>query len=44
MPLRTHRGKSSGFAVIAIYVDDMNIVGTLDEVRETASYMKSELR
>ncbi len=44
MPLHTHRGKSYGFAIIAIYVDDRNIVGTLDEVKETASYMESELR
>ena len=33
---------SSGFAIIAVYVDDMNIVGTLDEIRETTSYLKSE--
>ena len=33
---------SSGFAIVAVYVDDMNIIGTLDEIRETASYLKSE--
>ena len=44
MPLCTYRGMSYGFTIIAIYVDDRNIVGTLDEVRETMSNMKSELR
>ncbi|KAL6567812.1 hypothetical protein OROGR_001480 [Orobanche gracilis] len=33
---------SSGFAIIAVYVDDMNIIGTLDEIRETTSYLKTE--
>ncbi len=33
---------SSRFAIVAVYVDDMNIIGTLDEIRETASYLKSE--
>jgi hypothetical protein len=33
---------SSGFSIIAVYVDDMNIIGTLDEIRDTASYLKSE--
>ena len=33
---------SSGFAIIAVYVDDMNIIGSADEIKETASYLKSE--
>ena len=33
---------SSGFAIVTVYVDDMNVIGTLDEIRETASYLKSE--
>ena len=33
---------SSGFATVAVYVDDMKIIGTLDEIRETANYLKSE--
>ncbi|KAM7478095.1 hypothetical protein LguiA_026308 [Lonicera macranthoides] len=33
---------SFGFAIVAVYVDDMNIIGTLDEIRETASYLKSK--
>ena len=33
---------SSGFAIIAVYVDDMNLIGTLDELKETAKYLKSE--
>ena len=33
---------SFGFEIVAVYVDDMNIIGTLDELRETASYLKSK--
>ncbi|KAK9907230.1 hypothetical protein M0R45_000963 [Rubus argutus] len=33
---------SSGFAIVAVYVDDMNIIGTLDELRDTAECLKSE--
>ena len=33
---------SSGFSIVVVYVDDMNIIGTLNEIRETASYLKSE--
>ena len=33
---------NSGFAIVAVYVDDMNIIGTLDEINETAAYLSSE--
>ncbi|KAK9911207.1 hypothetical protein M0R45_035128 [Rubus argutus] len=33
---------SSGFAIVAVYVNDMNIIGTLDELRDTAECLKSE--
>ena len=33
---------SSRFFIVVVYVDDMNIIGTLDELRETASYLKSK--
>ena len=33
---------SFGFTIIAVYVDDMNIICTLDEIRETTSYLKFE--
>ena len=33
---------SSRFAIVAVYVDDMNIIGTLDEIKKTAAYLKSE--
>ena len=33
---------SSGFTIIAVYVDDMNIIGSADEIKETASYLTSE--
>jgi hypothetical protein len=32
----------SGFAIIAIYVDDLKLVGTLEELIKTATYLKSE--
>jgi hypothetical protein len=32
----------SGFAIIAIYVNDLNLVGTLEEFIKTATYLKSE--
>ncbi|KAM2449650.1 hypothetical protein PS1_019734 [Malus domestica] len=33
---------NSGFAIMAVYVDDMNLVGTLEELNKTAEYLKSE--
>ena len=31
----------TGFAIIAVYVDDLNIVGTLEELTRTTSYLKN---
>ncbi|KAJ9544183.1 hypothetical protein OSB04_023890 [Centaurea solstitialis] len=31
-----------GCEITVVYVDDMNIIGTLDEIRDTTSYLKSE--
>ena len=28
------------FAIIAVYVDDLNLVGTLEELTKTAEYLK----
>lgn len=33
---------SSGFAIIIVYVDDMNLISTLEELRDIATYLKSE--
>ena len=33
---------NSGFAIVAVYVDDMNLVGTPEELNKTAEYLKSE--
>lgn len=33
---------NSGFAIIAVYVDDLNLVGTLKELTETATYLQKE--
>ncbi|KAM1987667.1 hypothetical protein ACFX15_034892 [Malus domestica] len=31
-----------GFAIIAVYVDDMNLIRTLTELEEIAAHLKSE--
>ncbi|KAL6180438.1 hypothetical protein ACLB2K_047101 [Fragaria x ananassa] len=33
---------SSGFTIVAVYVDDMNLIGTPEEIKETAKHLKSE--
>ena len=33
---------SSGFAIVEVYVDDMDLIGTLNELEETAMQLKSE--
>ncbi|KAK4391574.1 Retrovirus-related Pol polyprotein from transposon TNT 1-94 [Sesamum angolense] len=32
----------SGFVIIAVYVDDLNIIGSPEEIRQAADYLKSE--
>ncbi|KAL0553874.1 hypothetical protein IC582_007778 [Cucumis melo] len=32
----------SGFAIIAVYVDDLNIIGTLEEISKAIEYLKKE--
>jgi len=32
----------SGFAIITVYVDDLNIIGTPEELTKTATYLKKE--
>jgi hypothetical protein len=34
----------SEFAIIAVYVDDLNLVGTPKELTKTATYLKMSLR
>ena len=31
-----------GFTIIAIYVDDLNLIGTFEELTKTANYLKKE--
>jgi hypothetical protein len=31
----------SRFAIVAVYVDDLNLVGTLEELMKTANYLKN---
>ena len=33
----------SGFAIVAVYVDDLNLIGTLEEFTKTTNYLKNEL-
>ncbi|KAM1146882.1 hypothetical protein ACFX19_039362 [Malus domestica] len=33
---------NSGFAIVAVYVDDMNLVGTPEELNKTTEYLKNE--
>ena len=30
------------FAIMAVYVDDLNLVGTLEELTKTKNYLKNE--
>ncbi|BBH04558.1 transposable element gene, partial [Prunus dulcis] len=32
----------SGFAIVAVYVDDMNLIGTSEELQRTVNYLKRE--
>ena len=32
----------TGFAIIAVYVDDMNLIGTPEELSKTAEYLKKK--
>ncbi|KAL2250260.1 UNVERIFIED_CONTAM: Retrovirus-related Pol polyprotein from transposon TNT 1-94 [Sesamum indicum] len=34
--------KKSGFVIIAVYVDDLNIIESPEEIRQAADYLKSE--
>ena len=36
------RKSEIGFAIIAVYVDDMNLIGTPEELLKTAEYLKRE--
>lgn len=33
---------SSGFAIVVVYVDDMNLIGTPEEIKETTKHLKLE--
>ena len=33
----------TGFAIIVVYVDDLNLIGTLEELTRTENYLKREL-
>jgi hypothetical protein len=35
---------SNGFYIISAYVDDLNIIGTYEEIEEASSYLKSEFQ
>jgi len=36
------RRSQDGFCIISVYVDDLNIIGTPEDIEEASSYLKSE--
>ena len=34
--------RENGFAIIALYVDDLNLIGTPEELIKTTNYLKKE--
>ena len=36
------KNSKSGFAIVAVYVDDLNLMGTLEELTKTANYLRNE--
>jgi hypothetical protein len=36
------RKSNKGFYIISVYVDDLNIIGTTEDIEEASSYLKSE--
>ena len=40
--MRVHRKIDSEFAIVAVYVDDMTVIGTSREIEETVEFLKSE--
>ena len=34
--------RENGFAIIAVYVDDLNLIGTPEEINKTTNYLKKE--
>jgi len=33
-----------GYCIISVYVDDLNIIGTTQDIEEASSYLKTELK
>ena len=42
MPFHFIKKSKIGFAIIAIYVDDLNLIGIPEEFTRTANYLKKE--
>jgi hypothetical protein len=36
------RKSNKGFCIVSVYVDDLNIIGTTEDIEEASSYLKSE--
>ena len=41
-PCVFNKKSESGFAIVAVYVDDINLIGTLEEFAKTVEYLKKE--
>ncbi|KAM2328506.1 hypothetical protein ACFXTH_014967 [Malus domestica] len=42
MPMHVKKKSYSGFAIVAVYVDDMNLIGTPTKLEEIAAHLKLE--
>ena len=40
MPMHFFKKSETGFASIVMYVDDLNLIGTLEELTRKAKYLK----
>ena len=42
MPMYLIKKSETGFAIIVVYVDDLNLIGTPEELTRTTKYLKKE--
>ena len=43
MPMIFIKKLETGFAIIAVYVNDLNLVGTLEELTRITKYLKKKI-
>ena len=42
MSLHFYQKSKTGFVIIAVYVDDINLIGSPEEISKAANYLKKE--